>query len=125
MDTSDVRAILNFGHTVGHALEKLSGYKGVLHGEAVAIGMVAEAAIGERMGITEKGISAEIKACLELDGLPTSEELLHHPGLIDAMASDKKAEGGELAFSLVTKFGECKLVRNVPREEVEAALSAL
>lgn len=125
LDISGLRAVLNFGHTVGHAIEKLSHYEGPLHGEAVAIGMVAEAKLGERLGVSAKGLTEEIESCLKLDGLPTRHELLQSPNLVEAMLSDKKTESGQLAFSLVTRVGECKLVRAVPRLEVEAALCAL
>lgn len=124
-DVSGKRAILNFGHTVGHALEKVLNYDSLLHGEAISIGMVAEAKVGELLGISEKGTTETVAECLSLDGLPITHHALHDPSLIDAMYSDKKAEGGQLAFSLVTKIGECKLVREVPRTEVEAALCAL
>ena len=124
-DLTGKRAILNFGHTVGHALEKLHNFQVLLHGEAIAIGMVAEAKLGELLQITEKGTSQAVADSLALDGLPITHDSLQHPKLVDAMYSDKKSEGGELAFSLITRIGECKLVRAVPRREVEAALCAL
>lgn len=124
-DLTGKRAILNFGHTIGHALEKVNNYQTLLHGEAIAIGMVAEAKLGELIGETEKGTAETVAECLALDGLPTTHDSIRDPGLIEAMYSDKKTEGGELAFSLISKIGECKLVRAVPRREVEAALCAL
>jgi 3-dehydroquinate synthase len=123
-DTSGRRAILNFGHTVGHALERVTEY-GALHGEAVAVGMAVEARLGELLGVSEKGTAEEVESTLEYAGLPIRHEALSHPDLVPAMLGDKKTERGELAFSLLTKVGECKLVRAVPRAEVEAALRAL
>ena len=63
------RAVLNFGHTVAHALEALQGYE-LLHGEAVALGMLAEARLGERLGITEAGLADEVRRALEAFELP-------------------------------------------------------
>jgi 3-dehydroquinate synthase len=123
-DRTGARAILNFGHTVGHAIEQHSGYK-LLHGEAISVGMVAEAELGERLGITEKGTSGRIRTDLASAGLPTTYAKIQSPALLELMQRDKKAERGEMAFSLITRVGECKLVRAVPRMEVEAALSAL
>lgn len=124
-DTAGIRAVLNFGHTVGHALEKVLQYDGLLHGEAVAIGMVAEAFLGERLGFTAKGTAEDVEACLNLDGLPTRHPACPRPEVVDAMYSDKKTERGELAFSLIPRIGECKLVKSVPRADVEAVLRSL
>lgn len=108
------RAKLNFGHTVGHALEVAMEYKGVLHGEAVAIGMIIEAGIGERMGITPAGTRDRLMRVLTRWALPAK---LPSPGLaermIAAMTKDKKAERGEIAMSLVRDLGDCGLVRAV------------
>lgn len=122
MDLNGMRAILNFGHTVGHALEKICGYEGILHGEAVAIGMVAEARIGEHLGLTETGTADRIAADLAAQGLPIAHERLSDPQAIAAMGADKKTEGGRLAMSLLTRIGECKLVRDVPAPAVRAVL---
>jgi 3-dehydroquinate synthase len=99
------RAVLNFGHTVGHALEATSGYA-LLHGEAVAIGMVAEARLAETMGIAEPGTARRIAAALEHHRLPI--ELPQGAGadsLLAAMRHDKKARDGELRFSLPLRVG--------------------
>ncbi|HRK22184.1 MAG TPA: 3-dehydroquinate synthase [Fimbriimonadaceae bacterium] len=124
-DTSGLRAVLNFGHTVGHALEKVLKYESLLHGEAVAIGMVAESKLGERLGVTARGTTEDITACLQLDGLPVTHDSLGLAETVGAMYADKKAEGGQLAFSLLTRIGECKLVKDVPRADVEAVMQAL
>lgn len=119
------RAILNFGHTVGHALEHLTGYGPLLHGEAVAVGMAVEALIGEALGVTEPGTSAQVSRFLEGAGLPTRHpQLGDGEAMMDAMMKDKKVVGGELAMSLLTRIGECKLVTGIPRSAVEAVLSA-
>lgn len=123
LDRQGRRAILNFGHTVGHALEVLTGYDSLLHGEAVAIGMVAEAKLGERLGLTPAGLSERLRADLERSGLPTRHELLRQTAdVLRAMRRDKKAEAGVLAFSLLTGYGACRLVVGVSESDVEYAL---
>ncbi|MEO7454017.1 MAG: 3-dehydroquinate synthase [Fimbriimonadales bacterium] len=108
------RAKLNFGHTVGHALEQALEYRGILHGEAVAIGMIIEAEIGERMGFSTAGTRERLTRIATRWNLPTR---LPSPGLaermIAAMGKDKKAEKGEIAMSLIRNLGDCGLVRAV------------
>ncbi|MFY9235510.1 MAG: 3-dehydroquinate synthase [Fimbriimonadaceae bacterium] len=125
LETKGRRAILNFGHTVGHALEKATGYGPLLHGEAISIGMVVETALGESLGITQTGMISRVREHLLRQRLPiTHAALMHTDELIQTMRSDKKATSGNLAFSLVTEPGACKLVENVPPGAVEAALRA-
>lgn len=100
-----LRKILNFGHTIGHAVELISGYS-LLHGEAVAIGMALEAALAERIGLARSGTAAEITRVLSLAGLPTT--LPPNIGLdavIEAMRSDKKRRGATTMFSLPLRIG--------------------
>jgi 3-dehydroquinate synthase len=126
MDVSGRRAVLNFGHTVGHAIEVVTGYGPVLHGEAVSIGMVAEAVLGERLGVTDLGSAALVRASLRSAGLPIEFDFPGNlGGLMAAMSLDKKAGESGLGFSLLTRLGECKLVENVAPTEVEAALKCL
>jgi len=122
-ETTGLRATLNFGHTIGHALEQMSGYTRYLHGEAISIGMVVEAHLGEKLGVSEPGTSRVVKKCLAGQGLPVTSELLNQQDLlIETMARDKKASGKGLAFSLVTKIGECKLVEGISGQDVKLAL---
>lgn len=83
------RALLNFGHTIGHGIEKLHNFSGVSHGEAVGIGMLMISEIGEKAGLTEKGTADRIKAVLEKYNMKTSD---NHSAesIIEAMQSDKK-----------------------------------
>ncbi len=100
------RAILNFGHTVGHALELLGGYA-VLHGEAVAAGMRAEARLGEEMGVTEEGTAARLEALLDacgLDGRP--EEERSGEQVWEAASRDKTGRGGRVRCVLLRRAGE-------------------
>lgn len=100
-----VRRVLNFGHTLGHAIEAASDYQ-LLHGEAVAIGMALEARLAERAGIAAAGTAAAIIAALERAQLPVRPP----PGLdperiLLATRSDKKAAGGEVRYALPLRIG--------------------
>lgn len=100
-----LRKILNFGHTIGHAVELISGYS-LLHGEAVAIGMALEGALAERIGLARSGTAAEITRVLKLAGLPTT--LPANVGLeavIEAMRSDKKRRREKTMFSVPLRIG--------------------
>ncbi len=124
-DRSGRRAILNFGHTVGHAIEKATGYQSLLHGEAIAIGMVVEARLGELLKFTREGTADKIQQFLANDGLPTAFAGLGHPDILAAMSLDKKAEGNGLAFSLVSDLGKCKLVTGIDPAVVRGLLESL
>lgn len=122
-ETTGRRAVLNFGHTVGHAVEACTGYGSMTHGEAVSIGMVFESILGEQLGVTEPGTSDRIRSALESQGLPTGLCKGAEPAsLLPWMRRDKKATDSGLAFSLLTHIGECKLVGSVPEEDVLRAL---
>lgn len=125
-ETKGLRAILNFGHTIGHAIEQMTNYRTFLHGEAISIGMVAESILGETLGVTEIGTTQIVSQFLANHGLPVSwEGLGQSDQLLTAMKRDKKASDGQLAFSLLTKIGGCKLVENVDQREVTRALEML
>jgi 3-dehydroquinate synthase len=125
-ETKGLRAILNFGHTIGHAIEQVTGYRSFLHGEAISIGMVAESLLGENLGITRKGTTDMVRESLSNQGLPIHwEGLKRSEPLVLAMKRDKKATDGRLAFSLLTQIGGCKLVENVDQQEVVRALEML
>ncbi len=122
-ETKGRRAILNFGHTIGHAIEHAYGYGEMLHGEAISLGMILEARLGERLGITKPGTASQVAQDLEAYGLPVQLDPALDPlTLIKTMYRDKKAVSGALAFSLLTEMGRCKLVHDVPAQEVEAVM---
>lgn len=99
------RMLLNFGHTLGHSLEKIYNFEGLSHGQAVAIGMVMVTRASENGGETEKGSTDRIKSLCEKYGLPTSDTA--DMGLIAlTCASDKKAGGGSVNLVLLDKIGE-------------------
>jgi len=101
-----LRQVLNFGHTLGHALEAASGYR-LPHGDAVALGMVLEARLGERLGITKKGVSEEIAAAVKRIGLSGSRRDTTDPEeLLDLVSRDKKVREGEARFVLLRELGE-------------------
>ncbi len=99
------RAILNAGHTVGHAIERVSNYA-VLHGDAVAMGLVAEALLAHRLGLAERGLAPTIRLALERLGRPTTlDPTWRDDALLDAMAMDKKVRGESLRFALPVTIG--------------------
>ena len=125
-ETTGLRATLNFGHTVGHAIEQVTNYREFLHGEAISIGMVAEARLGEALGVTKMGAANRVRECLAMQGLPVTWELKGQSHkLLEAMRRDKKAKDGRLALSLLMDIGECKLVEDVASEAVESVLENL
>ena len=122
-EKTGLRAILNYGHTIGHAIEQVTGYKSLLHGEAISIGMCMEARLGEALGFTRKGTALEVDKCLRSQGLPTENDVaVDAEQLIEAMRRDKKRKSSNLAFSLLTQIGECKLVTDVAVQDVERVL---
>lgn len=98
------RALLNFGHTIGHGIERLHNFSGVSHGEAVGIGMLMISEIGEKAGLTEKGTADRIKAVLEKYNMKTSD---NHSAesIIEAMQSDKKRTLNGINFVMLKSIG--------------------
>lgn len=102
---SGIRAILNFGHTIGHAIESLTGYERYLHGEAVAIGMLVEAQLGERLGFTPSGVVSALIDLLGRAGYPVQKPEISSGDLIGSMFHDKKVEAGTLRFVFPVEMG--------------------
>jgi 3-dehydroquinate synthase len=121
---SDVRAILNFGHTFGHAIEAGLGYGAWLHGEAVGCGMVMAADLSARLGLVPASFVERLKALCERAGLPIHAPRLDGPDhWIDLMRVDKKAEGGQMRFVVIESVGRAML-RAVPEAAVRETLAA-
>jgi 3-dehydroquinate synthase len=116
------RAILNYGHTFGHAVETLLGYGELLHGEAVAIGMLCASRLAERLGRVDAELTARQENLLAALGLPTEFPDLDHDEFLGAMMHDKKVEHGRLRFVLPDRLGHVELVGDVDPAEVRAAL---
>lgn len=102
---SGERMLLNFGHTLGHSLEKIYNFEGLSHGQAVAIGMVMIAEAGERADLTEKGCADRIRTLCEKYGLPVSDNA-SAADIAAVCASDKKASGGSVNLVLLKTIGE-------------------
>ncbi|MFM8880172.1 MAG: 3-dehydroquinate synthase [Verrucomicrobiota bacterium] len=122
-----LRATLNFGHTIGHAIENSSGYGKLLHGEAISIGQVAAAHLSaRRMGLPATDV-LRIKGLFERLGLPTSLRLPDdkRDKLFSAMRLDKKVSAGEIHFVLAEKIGKAVWGQRVPDAEVNWALDQI
>ena len=117
-ETEGLRILLNYGHTVGHALEAATGYSSLLHGEAVSIGMVAAGKIGLRMGLLDSEALDRYTNVLEQFGLPTSISDVDHNKVLDAMSLDKKSASGQISWVLLNAIGDAMTSREVPGELV-------
>jgi 3-dehydroquinate synthase len=119
-----LRSILNFGHTIGHAIEAISGYGKYLHGEAIAIGQVAAAKLSSRLtGLGLDGVD-RIEKLFKAAGLPTQIKLtkVQYAKLLDAMLLDKKASGGEVKFVLAEQIGKVRFGEKVPVQHIQEVM---
>jgi 3-dehydroquinate synthase len=115
------RALLNLGHTFGHAIEQVTGYGAYLHGEAVAVGLCAASRLSRRLGMLSDADVSRIESVVSAHGLPTRlRSTLSLDSLMAAMARDKKARAGALRFVLLKSLGEAVVRRDVPAADVEA-----
>ena len=120
-----VRALLNFGHSFGHALESETGYSEFLHGEAVAIGMVTAARLSESRGKCEPGVTERLSALLEHFDLPTRIPThLSVANLADALALDKKAVASGLRLILVKSIGKAVIDSDSTNHQIMDAIQA-
>ena len=118
-----LRAILNFGHTIGHALEALTAYRTYKHGEAIAIGMAVESRSGEMAGVTEAGTTERILSAMRTAGLATRWPSGISADRILQMAQlDKKTVSGKLHFALPRRIGECFVSDAITDEIVRKSL---
>ncbi len=123
-ETKGIRTILNFGHTVGHALEAASGYR-LFHGEAIAHGIVVAAEISLRMGMFSQKDFVSLQKVLRDFGLVGRRRALAHSGPADIfkhMQHDKKFEAGRNRFVLAEKIGRVKVVEGIPPQIIREAL---
>lgn len=117
------RAVLNFGHTLGHALEAATGYTIWRHGEAVAIGMVAAARLAVELGMLAEKEAGRIVNLIRRAGLPVSLPAgISLDDLLASMRRDKKVLAGRLTFVLPVEIGKVEIVRDVPEEAVRRVL---
>lgn len=124
-EESGLRAVLNFGHTIGHAIESVAGYGGEFqHGEAVSVGMVLECRLAERLGWIGADVTERLVQLLGRFGLPVSARGLDADAMLDAMTRDKKNRGGRVRFVLPRRLGQVELTDVATMEEVRAVLTA-
>ncbi|MFC1517380.1 3-dehydroquinate synthase [Candidatus Margulisiibacteriota bacterium] len=121
---SGLRAILNYGHTIGHAIEILTKHK-YNHGEAVALGMTAASYIAEDMHLVNNSFVQRQKNLLKKVGLPIMLKNINLRKLIDIMKLDKKVKNGKIRFVLPVKIGKVKIFNNVTTAQIENALQRL
>ena len=121
-ETLGIRILLNYGHTIGHAIESITGYTEYLHGEAVSVGMMGAAKIGELLQIMDVDDVERQKEVLQAYGLPISAPGLNSEAIISAMTSDKKTTGGSINWVLLDGIGKAITNNEVPDKYVREAL---
>ena len=121
-ETGD-RALLNYGHTFGHAIENALGYGQWLHGEAVAAGMVLAARLSQRLGFIGAAEVGRISVLLARAGLPVAAPDLGVERYLELMGHDKKVQGGRMRFILAKRLGEAFISADVPRDALDAVLA--
>src|SRR5712692_1225169 len=122
---AELRAVLNYGHPIGHALEAATGYERWTHGEAVSLGIVAEARLAGRLRLADAATVERQERLLTAVGLPTAAEGIDTDAVLDAMRRDKKSRDGRVPFVLAPTIGTFKLVYDVTPADVRAALASL
>ncbi len=121
-----LRAILNYGHTIGHAVESLTGYRVVNHGEAVAVGMVAAGQIAVELGLWQSADAARQLELIQKTGLPTEvPAMLNIDDILDSLKSDKKVKDGRVRFILPTKIGAVNITDDVPEAVIRDVLKEM
>ena len=124
-EKSELRFALNYGHTIGHALEAVTGYERWTHGEAVSLGIVAEARLAGRLGLADRATTSRQESLLAAVGLPVRAGPLDVDTVVAAITHDKKARDGRVPFVLAPTLGAFRVVYDVPPGEVRAAVVEL
>jgi len=122
---AELRHVLNYGHTIGHALEAVTGYERWSHGEAVSLGIVAEARLAERLGVAKHRTTERQVELLHAAGLPISGLGAAPADVVQALGRDKKARDGRVPFVFAPEIGAFRLVFDVPPATVLATLEEL
>jgi 3-dehydroquinate synthetase len=122
---SELRMVLNYGHTIGHAIEAVTGFAQLTHGEAVSLGIVAEAALAVRLGIASNDTRIRQERLLAKIGLPTRIPAIDPALVLDAMTRDKKSRDGRVPFVLAPEIGHFKVVDGVSADDVRGALAEI
>ncbi len=121
-ETGDDRVLLNYGHTVGHAIEAVTEYGTFLHGEAVSVGMMVAAGISRRLGLVSQELVDRQRNVLKAFELPVTIKGVTADQIIEATASDKKSRGGNIRWVLLKGPGESTTSHEVPDDVVREAL---
>lgn len=125
-ETTGQRALLNLGHTFGHAYEALCGYSDtLLHGEAVSLGLVQAARLSCELGLCDESVPLRIHAHLAAAGMPTDPRaygVFTADDVLATMQRDKKTTNGQLNFVLLSAIGQAKLVKNIPADKIRALI---
>ena len=119
------RFALNSGHTIGHALEAATRFETWTHGEAVSLGLVAEARLAERLGVADASTTRRQESLLRALGLPVRTTAVDPAAVLAAIAHDKKARDGRVPFVLAPSIGAFRVVYDVPVSEIRAALASI
>jgi 3-dehydroquinate synthase len=120
---NDLRAILNFGHTFGHAIEAATGYETFLHGEAVALGMLIAADLSHRLGLIDAAVKTRIHDILQHAGLPTEAPRVGAGRALALMQMDKKVRAGALRLVLLEKLGRAVTTATYSKAALDATLT--
>lgn len=122
---SGLRIILNFGHTIAHAIEAYTGYKKYTHGEAVAIGMHGAALLSYYLGYCNEQTLQAVRSCVERFRLPLKAELCPADALLSLLARDKKTIGGKINWVLINDVGHVSICNDVPETIIYKALQGV
>ncbi|MGA1263358.1 MAG: 3-dehydroquinate synthase [Prochlorothrix sp.] len=121
-----LRAILNYGHTIGHAIESLMHYEGIVHGEGVAMGMAAAGQLAQRLGLWSEAENQRQQALLDRGQLPSQiPSDLSVAEIVDLLGTDKKVKEGKVRFILPTAIGEVQITDQVPAELIAEVVAGL
>lgn len=111
VNDNGIRQLLNFGHTIGHAIERVLNYSGYTHGQAISIGMVIMTRLTEKMGLTKAGKSRIIENALKMHNLPVFDPALDIKSVTEAIKIDKKARSGSITIAYIEEIGQGKLLK--------------
>lgn len=118
------RALLNLGHTFGHAIESLTFYKGYLHGEAVALGTLMAARLSEQKGYAPAGTESTIHACFTAAGLPVGIPAFDADAWLDAMGHDKKNIGSRIRYILLNHIGSAFIAEDISDDDIRLLIAS-
>jgi 3-dehydroquinate synthase len=122
---NDLRAILNLGHTIGHAIEAIAEYENILHGEAVSIGMVGAASLGERLGGSTDMVKRTIQLLKKVNLPTTLPSTYSIDSIIQAMMHDKKFKEGTAVMVIPVRIGAVEIRQGIPRDRIKEVLLEL